>query len=70
MMNNDNGKVLYSLREAAERLSIGHLTLRDLARKQKIGHVRLGDNPDKARYKFTPRDLEAYVATLERVEPL
>ena len=64
-MENNNGKVLYSLREAAEQLSIGPRKLRDLARKGKIRYGRLGDNPERAEYKFTQRDLEAFAATIE-----
>jgi len=68
-MNNDNGKVLYSLREAAERLSIGKGKLRTLARQQKITHRRIGAEPN-SRYKFTQQNLEDYVHSVEPVEAI
>ncbi len=67
-MNNDNGKVLYSTKQACRALSICEDVLRQLAKEQKIGHIRHGKGA-RPSYKFTRQDLEAYVATLERVNP-
>ena len=68
-MENNNGQVLYSLRQAAERLSIGKGALRTLALQQKITHRRIGAEPN-SRYKFTPQDLQDYVDSVKPLEAI